>query len=280
MAGRYGVASRPEAVHPIARLLWMGLHGWVCNRNIQPDAPSHRVVPLISNRLSLANASWREEWMETTGRSPRDEQFWHGRWATGTIGFHEGTPNTLLVRHFETLSLAPGSRVFLPLCGKTRDAAWLLSNDYAVTGAELSRTAIEQLFADLNLTPDVTERGDIAHYRAERIDMFVGNVFDVTRAMIGAVDAVYDRAALVALPDDLRPRYTTHVTELAMSAPQLVITFEYDPDRMDGPPFSVEETHLRQYYGDRYGLHLAERMRRPGGLKGIRPAYECAWLLR
>jgi len=218
--------------------------------------------------------------METTGLSPKDEQFWHDRWATETIGFHEGTPNTLLVRHFEALSLAPGSRVFLPLCGKTRDAAWLLSNGYSVVGAELSQTAIEQLFADLHLEPDVTERGNITHYRAGRIDMLVGNVFDVTRETIGAVDATYDRAALVALPDDLRPRYAAHIAEISMSAPQLVITFEYDPDRMDGPPFSVEETHLRQYYGDRYDLHLAERMRRPGGLKGIQPAHECAWLLR
>jgi len=229
--------------------------------------------------LSTANAS-RHDWMKETGRSPSDEQFWHDRWAAEKIGFHEGTPNALLVRHVDSLSLADGNRVFLPLCGKTRDIDWLLSNGHAVVGAELSQTAIEQLFDDLDLTPDVTRRGDVAHYRAEGVDMFVGNVFDVTREMLGPVDAIYDRAALVALPGDLRPRYAAHLAEISVSAPQLVITFEYDPDRMNGPPFSVEETHLRRYYGDRYDLHLAERMRRPEGLKGIRPAHECAWLLR
>jgi thiopurine S-methyltransferase len=44
-----------------------------------------------------------------------DAEFWHRKWALNEIGFHESAPNPLLLTHFEALSLAKGSRLFLPL---------------------------------------------------------------------------------------------------------------------------------------------------------------------
>ena len=61
-----------------------------------------------------------------------DPDFWHNRWANNQIGFHEGKPNALLAKHFERLGLAPGAHVFLPLCGKTRDIAWLLDLGFKI----------------------------------------------------------------------------------------------------------------------------------------------------
>ena len=78
-----------------------------------------------------------------------EPNFWHERWQQNQLGFHESEANSLLVAHFDALSLAPNSRVFVPLCGKTRDIAWLLSKGHRVVGIELSQLAIEQLFTDL-----------------------------------------------------------------------------------------------------------------------------------
>src|SRR6185295_6383505 len=99
--------------------------------------------------------------------------FWHERWGKNDIAFHEKEANPLLIKYFEKLSLEKGSRVFLPLCGKTRDISWLLSNGYRIAGAELSKLAIEQLFTDLGVSPKISRVGEIDHYNAKNIDIFV-----------------------------------------------------------------------------------------------------------
>lgn len=209
-----------------------------------------------------------------------DAQFWHDRWASNEIGFHKSEANPLLVNYLDELSLAKGSRVFLPLCGKTLDIGWLLSRGYRVAGAELSGVAITQLFAELGVTPAVTKAGPLDHYRAPQLDIFVGNIFSLTPDMLGSVDAVYDRAALVALPPHMRARYTAHLTTLTAQAPQLLISFEYDQQSMEGPPFSVSTGEIQQHYADRYDIAVLTSLDVPGGLKGRCPATERVYALR
>ena len=90
-----------------------------------------------------------------------DPEFWTQRWRKSEIGFHEGKANALLVEHFKDMHGNRGDRVFVPLCGKTRDLDWLLSQGYRVAGAELSETAIKQLFAELGVEPEISEQGDL-----------------------------------------------------------------------------------------------------------------------
>src|SRR3989338_4154061 len=103
-----------------------------------------------------------------------DASFWLQKWKKNEIAFHETKTNPTLVKYFKELSLVKGSRVFLPLCGKTLDIAWLLSNGYRVAGAELRETAIKQLFMGLGAKPKISEIGKINHYSTENIDIFVG----------------------------------------------------------------------------------------------------------
>ena len=209
-----------------------------------------------------------------------DAKFWHDRWASNEIGFHKSDANPLLVQYFDKLSLAKGSRVFLPLCGKTLDIGWLLSRGYRVAGAELSAVAIEQLFAELGVTPTITTVGSLDHYRAPHLDIFVGDIFKVTPELLGPVDAIYDRAALVALPRDMRVRYAEHLMTLTGQAPQLLISFEYDQRMMEGPPFSVTTEEIKQHYGKRYDISVQTSLDVTGGLKGRCPATERVYMLR
>lgn len=206
--------------------------------------------------------------------------FWHERWDNNRIGFHEGEANACLVKHFDKLELEPGARVFVPLCGKSRDIAWLLSKGHRVVGAELSRVAIEQLFADLGVTPEIEAVDCLLHFRAADIDMFVGDIFDLSGEITGNVDGVYDRAALIALPDDMRADYATHVADITSCAPQLLISLEYDQSVMPGPPFSVDADELIRVHGARYHLNPVDRIAVEGGLKGVCPAMECVWMLQ
>ncbi|MEM7063072.1 MAG: thiopurine S-methyltransferase [Cyanobacteria bacterium P01_B01_bin.77] len=209
-----------------------------------------------------------------------DASFWLQKWEKNDIRFHESSANPVLVNHFKKLSLAKGSRVFVPLCGKTLDIAWLLSNGYRVAGAELVEMAIEQLFMELGMEPQVSEADEVKHYSATNIDIFVGDIFDVSSSMLGSVDATYDRAALVALPQEMRHRYTAHLTEITDTVPQLLVSYEYDQTLMAGPPFSISNEEVNQHYENSYSLTLISSRNLPDGLKGKCAARENVWLLK
>ena len=208
-----------------------------------------------------------------------DASFWHNRWQTNQTGWHERDVNPLLIAHFPSLNVPPGARVFVPLCGKSLDLGWLLSRGYAVAGAELSELAVTQLFAELGMEVHISEVGKFRLFRGERIDIFVGDIFDLSREILGAVEAVYDRAALVALPEAMRVRYAAHLKAITGMAPQLVIGYEYDQTVLAGPPFSVTPDELHRHYSDDYVLTLLARVEIPGGLKGKCPATEHIWRL-
>ncbi|OYT19645.1 MAG: thiopurine S-methyltransferase [Nitrospira sp. UW-LDO-01] len=169
--------------------------------------------------------------------------------------------------------------MFVPLCGKSLDLGWLLSQGYAVAGAELSELAVTQLFTELGVEAHVSEVGKHKHFHGEKIDIFVGDLFDLSRETLGPVDAVYDRAALVALPEGMRDQYTAHLKSLTALAPQLVIGYEYDQTVVPGPPFSVTPDELHRHYSDGYTLTPLTRIDVPGGLKGKCPATEHVWKL-
>ncbi len=207
-----------------------------------------------------------------------DTNFWQQKWSRNELGFHLSEANPLLTKHLDALSLTKGARIFLPLCGKTRDIAWLLSQGYRVVGAELVKTAIEQLFDDLQVTPIINTIGSVERWSAHAIDIFVGDIFELTTVMLGPVDAIYDRAALVALPDPMRRRYAAHIITISETAPQLLISYTYDQSKISGPPFSVPDEEIRDHYQDHYAITQLASIPVPGGMKGISAA-EKVWAL-
>ncbi|PJE04796.1 MAG: thiopurine S-methyltransferase [Leptospira sp.] len=208
-----------------------------------------------------------------------DPNFWHSRWESDQIGFHINQANPLLVEFFPTLSLKKSSRVFLPLCGKTLDIHWLLDQGFQVVGVELSKKAITQLFQELGIEPEIRTLDKLEHFSAEGIDIFVGNLFDLSKAHIGKIDAIYDRAALVALPLDMRISYTNHLTQIAENAPQLLICFEYDPSSMEGPPFSIEREEVLSHYNKYYKINQLKSISVKGGMRNGIPVQEKVWHL-
>ena len=209
-----------------------------------------------------------------------EADFWHERWQTNEIGFHEGAPNALLVTHFESLMLPAGGRVFVPLCGKSRDMHWLLDQGYRVAGAELSPLAVGQFFEELGLVPEIEDLGTMTHYRSEGVEIFVGDIFQLSKEVLGAVDAIYDRAALVALPTAMRTAYGAHLVSICNHAPQLLLTLEYEYGLITGPPFSIEGDHVRALYGGAYEIIALDSRHASTGLKGKYPYTERAWHLK
>ncbi len=174
-----------------------------------------------------------------------DPSFWRQRWQEGRIGFHEGRPNAFLQRHLA--HLANCRRVFVPMCGKTDDLAFLASKGHLVVGVELVEDAVRAFFAEHEIEPTRTERGALVEYTSGSITLFAGNVFDALPDVIGPIEGIYDRAALVALPREMRVRYAQHLRGLGAQR-LLLVAYEYDQERMNGPPFSVEEFEVRLHY--------------------------------
>lgn len=206
--------------------------------------------------------------------------FWQERWEKNQIAFHLPQPNPLLRRHFAALTLLQSARILVPLCGKSVDIAWLLSQGRRVVGVELIEKAVNELFTELTLTPQRTVLGPVIRYSVPDLDVLVGDIFAITPEMIGPVDAVYDRAALVALPENTRPQYAPQIHSVSDGAKQLLITYEYDQALMPGPPFSISDDEVQELYSANYSIALLESVDVSGGLKGQAPAREKVWLLQ
>ena len=130
-----------------------------------------------------------------------EPQYWHQRWTEGRTGWHREEFNPHLEAHWPRLNVPPQARVFVPLCGKSRDLLWLAGEGHRVVGVELSEIAARAFFAEAGLSPQVTELGGgFTRYAVDEIEILCGDFFGLTPERLGGIEAVYDRASLIALP--------------------------------------------------------------------------------
>jgi thiopurine S-methyltransferase len=215
-----------------------------------------------------------------------DPQFWLEQWEANRIGFHLQNANPLLARYWPLPGTQEGGTVLVPLCGKSVDLAYVRHRGCSVIGVELSPLAIQQFFAEHGLEPTRREVGGLPAFEAEGICLVQGDFFALRREDLPAIDAVYDRAALIAMPPERQPAYAGQLVALAgEAAPILLITFDYDPAEMNGPPFATPPEQVRRLFGDRYlveALESGDALPDFGGLKerGLTALTETAWALQ
>jgi thiopurine S-methyltransferase len=178
-----------------------------------------------------------------------DRDFWLSRWEAGEIGFHQAEVNPYLQQFWQRLDVPLGAPVFVPLCGKSLDMAWLLSQGHPVLGVELSTRAVEQFFREHDLHPMRTPAEVGVRYQANDVVIIAGDFFSLSPGEVEGIGAVYDRASLIALPRRMREHYAERLTSLVPTGvPMLLVALEYPQDQMSGPPFSVSEEEVRQLY--------------------------------
>ncbi|MDX1466148.1 MAG: thiopurine S-methyltransferase [Halomonas sp.] len=198
---------------------------------------------------------------------------WLKRWQEGRIGFHREAPHPALVRHWPALKVRAGTKVLVPLCGKSLDMRWLANRDHPVLGIELADTAIEQFVAG--------GRGEITRYhqdgfdicRQGSVELWCGDFFHFHIDQAAEIGAFYDRAALIALPEATRQRYAFHLAQLLPPGSRgLLISLTRDPG---GPPYSVDAEEVRALFDPNFRVtHLEDGEPEPGS--GFR---ESVWAL-
>lgn len=187
-----------------------------------------------------------------------DIEQWQKRWDARQIGFHEGKPNDLLVSHANTL--AGCKRVLVPLAGKAKDLVFLASLGLEVVGVEAVESACREFFDDNGIPLVIEQRDRFRAFCGGGVTLLCGDIFDATPERLGSFDALYDRAALVALPPTTRARYLTTIAALLQpKALLLLLVFHYDQTKLDGPPWSIDPALARTLYA---GFTLEELVTR------------------
>ena len=179
---------------------------------------------------------------------------WESRWQEGRIGFHLPEVNSYLLRYFDKLLTQDTESVFVPLCGKTLDLPWLARRTKKVVGIELVHKAVQEFFKENKLTHSIQKSGKLNLFSNDNIDLFQGDFFDLNKAQTSLFEAIYDRASIVAFDRSERQRYVNHLMSFLKPGGRiLLITLEYDQNKMTGPPFSVPTDEIEWLYAP-YGI--------------------------
>ena len=187
--------------------------------------------------------------------------FWKARWREGQTGFHMGVPNPSLLQYWAKVTGNRKGRVLVPLCGKSLDMLWLCEQGYDVVGVELSPVACEAFFVKDGFTKTVEDSHEIykGHGPLKCVTIIGGDLFTLTSKTVGQIDFVYDRAAVIALPPEMRKEYAKQICLLAKGATAgLAITLEYPQSEKSGTPFSVPVQELTGLYGAGFDVGLLE----------------------
>ena len=218
-----------------------------------------------------------------------EQDFWSERWENGQIGFHQSKVHPMLRSHAPDL-VRPVDTVLVPLCGKSLDLlflAELISGPEAkVQGVEFIEQAVREFFNENRIEHRDAGEG---RFVSEKIELFCRDFLGSSPAQlagIGPANFIYDRAALVALPAEMRPAYAQNITRVAApKALMFLVTFEYDQRKVPGPPFSIAPETVAELYAPHFIIEERERHvappRNPRFVEGgVESVAEVAWLLK
>ncbi|MGY2573103.1 thiopurine S-methyltransferase [Vibrio sp. C8] len=213
----------------------------------------------------------------------KDPEFWHSKWASNQIGFHLEDVNPLLIEHWHRAEPKREEKIFVPLCGKSEDLVWLATKHNQVHGVELSSIAVRSFFAEHFYTPLVIQL-NVHHelYQFDELSIYTGDYFT---APVETYDIVYDRAALVALPEEMRKEYVERLKSLLNPGGRiLLVTLDYEQHEMAGPPFSVPQEEIEHLFAEfsveRLHQDCANAQHPKRAKKGLSRFAEEVWLIK
>lgn len=188
----------------------------------------------------------------------RDNYLWLQLWRDRTLDFHQEAVNGLLTRFWPKVGGGQGGRVFVPLCGKSLDMIWLAKQGHDVIGVELSPIAVRSFFKENHLKPVKRRQGKFTLWTHGNISILCGDFFALDKTDLGCVDMVYDRAALTALPEDIRKHYVSHMHEVVPKAADIFLLTIEDAEEGETLEHSQGvDVEVEALYVENFDIRLA-----------------------
>lgn len=181
-----------------------------------------------------------------------DNHLWLQFWRDQRADFHQTVVNPLLVKFWSSLNLEYGSRVFVPLCGKSLDMIWLAQQGHEVIGVELSPVAVQAFFSENGFKPIKKRVGKFMLWKCEKISILCGDYFSLQKSDLGLFDTVYDRAALTALSENVRRLYVAQLKKIVLENTKIfLLTIEDSIENVkENLTIEIDEEINALYSGD------------------------------
>lgn len=190
--------------------------------------------------------------------SNRDNALWQQCWRDQQTDFHQDAVNPLLTRYWRGLGLARGSRVFVPLCGKTLDMIWLAKQGFEVIGLELSPVAVRAFFRENRMQATRRTVGNFTLWQCNNISILCGDYFAASQNELGDIDVVYDRAALTALSENIRRLYVAHLRLIVPVTCKIFLLTVEDADEGETPEVTLgASAEITALYSGAFEIELA-----------------------
>lgn len=175
-----------------------------------------------------------------------NKDYWLKKWQDSEIRFHQSKYHPSLEKFGDRFSQGT---VLVPLCGKTLDMLYLSSIGHSVIGAELSPIACRDFFVENGIQFTEKTLPDFVVFESEDITLWCGDFFKLPQQVWDKVTGIYDRAALVALPLEIRQKYAEEISKRSTRPVEiLLVSFEYPEGTLQGPPYSVPEDEIGNIY--------------------------------
>lgn len=183
--------------------------------------------------------------------------YWKARWQKNKTGWQMSKIYPQLPTYWPRLQLPESAAVLVPLCGKSLDLLWLKNKNYKVIGVEVSEKAAQDFFRENKLPFKKYSKASFTIYQSDNLAFWTGDFLKLKSSFLPEIDAIYDKAALIALPAEKRKRYADKLLSLCNARTQMLMnTFEYEQEEMNGPPFAVSFEELKKLFGQYFAIDL------------------------
>lgn len=175
-----------------------------------------------------------------------DKKYWIQKWLDKDTRFHQESTHPHLLKFSKNF---PMGSILVPLCGKSLDMIHLASLGHEIIGVELSEIACRDFFLENKLSCTEKEIPGFKVFSSQNITLYCGDFFELPQDVWKSITGIYDRAAIVALPEELRKKYANEIVKKAPKGSEiLLIAFDYPAGILQGPPFSVPESELKRNF--------------------------------
>ena len=181
--------------------------------------------------------------------SSLDLEYWDKRWENNQAGWHKTEVHSLLALHKK--SYKEKGTVFFPMCGKAVDMKYMCDEGYNVVGIEYSKQPVEEFFNENDIKFVKGSNSVYETYKSDdgKITIHCGDFFKAKSEVVGKIDGIWDRGALVAMNPCDRSKYKETILNLMdKDTVYLIAALSYDQNYHGGPPFSVPMETVEELY--------------------------------